>query len=148
MERHKPDSNNAKPACINITKKPAINTQTILIENRLWAMRSYRSLTVNAPGTSRLPFPEGLAATPADWPVGSGQAGFAGTVFIAGEYDGEFGGDAAAADMSGVKTCSGFAAQVAVFWENRTTRTANSIGNLKHILVHISIVISFAMAKG
>ena len=38
--RHRPVSTIANPACMNITKKPAINAQTMLIENRLWAMRS------------------------------------------------------------------------------------------------------------
>ena len=38
--RPKPASTMAKPACMNITKKPAINVHTKLIENRLWAMRS------------------------------------------------------------------------------------------------------------
>ena len=27
---------------MNITRKPVINVQTMLIENRLWTMRSYR----------------------------------------------------------------------------------------------------------
>lgn len=103
---------------------------------------------IYVPGISPLPFPEGVVGAPADWPVGSGQVGFEGAVFVPEKYDGEVGGDAAAADTSGVKTCSGFAAQVAVFTANKTTRTANSIGNLKHFLVHISIVISFDMAKG
>ena len=38
--RHRPVSTIANPACMNITRKPAISAHTMLIENRLWAMRS------------------------------------------------------------------------------------------------------------
>jgi hypothetical protein len=75
--RHMPVSTIAKPACMNMTKKPVTIAQTMLIENRLCAMRSYRSPVVSAEGTSPLPSPAGVAQTPAAAPVGSGQvAGF------------------------------------------------------------------------
>ena len=51
-------------------------------------------------------------------------------------------------EMPGVETRSGFAAQVAVFTANKSIRAINSIGNLKHFLVHITIVISFDIVEG
>ncbi len=74
--------------------------------------------------------------------------GFEGTVFIPEKYDGEVGGDASVVDMPGVETCSGFAAQVAVFTANKSIRATNSIENLKHFLVHITIMTSFDIAEG
>jgi hypothetical protein len=103
---------------------------------------------LSAPGISPLPRPERLVQTPADWPVGSGRAGFDGTVFILEKYDGGVGGDAMALDIPGVNVSSGFAAQVAVLTANKSIRAINSIENFKHFLVHITIMISFDIAEG
>ena len=40
LARQRPVSTSAKPACMNITRNPVIMAQQMLIENRLWAMRS------------------------------------------------------------------------------------------------------------
>ncbi len=73
LARHSPVSTIAKPACMNITRKPVINVQTMLIENRLWTIRSKWSGGVILLGTSPVPSDAGVAQTPAALPVGSGQ---------------------------------------------------------------------------
>ncbi len=37
LARHKPVSTNAKPACMNMTRKPVTSVQTMLIDTLLWA---------------------------------------------------------------------------------------------------------------
>ena len=86
LARQRPVSTIAKPACMNITRKPASKVHTMLIEIKLWAMRSYRSALVSLPGTSfpfsGVPSPPGLAQTPAAAPVGSGQVGLFGSRLV------------------------------------------------------------------
>ncbi len=53
FERHKPPSTIAKPACMNMTKKPVTSVHTMLMENMLWALRSYRSGIVKLLATHR-----------------------------------------------------------------------------------------------
>ncbi len=40
LARDKPPSTIENPVCMNMTKKPVISVQTMLIENKLWAIRS------------------------------------------------------------------------------------------------------------
>src|ERR1051325_3198778 len=75
LARHMPVSTSAKPACMNMTKKPVIRVHTMLIENRLWATRSYTSVGPSVAGVSPLPSPPGVAQTPLAAPVGSGHVG-------------------------------------------------------------------------
>ncbi len=80
--RDSPPSTIEKPACMNITMAPVIKVQTMLIENRLWAIRSYRSVVASFSGTSAVPSAAGVAQTPAAPPVGSGQEGLAGSALV------------------------------------------------------------------
>src|SRR3954468_17162368 len=91
LARHRPVWTIAKPACMNITRNPAINTQTMLIENRLWAMRSYRSPELRDAGTSPLPSAAGDAVEPAARPVGSGQVGLLSFSLVPEKYGGRTG---------------------------------------------------------
>src|SRR6185369_11615912 len=103
--RQRPVSTNMKPACMNITRKPATSVQTKLMEYRLCATRSYTSVIESAPGTSPLASPAGVAHTPVAPPVGSGQVGFAGSALVPVKYPGRCGGSAAAvAALPGICT--------------------------------------------
>src|SRR3954447_1914471 len=72
LARHRPVSTSAKPACMNMTMKPVINVQTILIEILFLPTRSATSLRVRPP----VAFAAGTSATPPAFaPVESGFGG-------------------------------------------------------------------------
>ena len=58
--RQSPVSTSAKPACMNMTKKPVINVQTMLIEITFLPTRSATSLSVSPLAASAT----GILATP------------------------------------------------------------------------------------
>src|SRR3954454_15114330 len=81
LTRHKPASTEAKPACMNMTRNPATNVQTMLMEYRLWAMRSYNPLTGIFDGSSSPGEAAGVAHVPAALPVGSGHLASFSSIF-------------------------------------------------------------------
>src|SRR4029450_11316996 len=96
LARQSPVSTSANPACMNMTRKPVISVQIMLMEKRLWTIRSYRSLVPRDAGVSPFPSLAGPAHTPAEPPVGSGQVGLLGSVFAPEKYGGKAGAGAAA----------------------------------------------------
>src|SRR5690348_12320036 len=103
-----------KPACINMTRKPAINVQTMLIENRLWTIRSESAAGVMADGS---PSPTiasvpsafltavaaGVAQTPLLAPVASGN--LVASSGVSAMYAGS-GGAAVGGDCSAPSSCA------------------------------------------
>src|SRR5438034_9719145 len=74
LARVKPVSTMANPACMNMTRKPVIRVQTMLMEILLWPTVSITSARVGLAGS----FTGTSAAVPVTAPVGSGPLGSAG----------------------------------------------------------------------
>ena len=74
LARVKPVSTMANPVCMNMTRKPAIRVQTMLMEILLWPTVSITSARVGLAGS----FTGTSAAVPVVAPVGSGPLGAAG----------------------------------------------------------------------
>src|SRR5258708_12629918 len=74
LARQKPVSTMANPACMNMTRKPVMSVQTMLIEILLWPTVAITSASVGALAS----FTGTSDAVPVLSPVGSGGAGAAG----------------------------------------------------------------------
>src|SRR6266850_7826618 len=71
LARVKPVSASAKPACMNMTRKPATSTHTKLIDTRLWPTKSATSSSVGLPAVLAVT----SATPPVAVPAGSGLEG-------------------------------------------------------------------------
>src|SRR6266699_4672492 len=97
LARVNPVSTIANPACMNMTRKPVMSVQTMLIEILLWPTVSMTSARVGFAGS----FTGTSAAVPVTAPVGSGPLGSAGAAA----------GAAAAGDSAGAGAASVGAAE-------------------------------------
>src|SRR6267142_5185512 len=91
--RVKPVSARAKPACMNITRKPATSVHTKLIATRLWPTKSASSSTVGLPAILAVTSPMPPVAVPA----GSGFDGGGADTAAVGD-----GADVAAGGVAGL----------------------------------------------
>ena len=85
-----------------------MSVHTMLIEYRLWATRSKRSVELKLLGTSPLPSPAGVAQVPAALPLGSGHVGFFGSLLFPEKYGGRAGVAADAVGLGGGLGVAGF----------------------------------------
>src|SRR5437870_7363749 len=101
LARVKPVSASAKPACMNMTRKPATSTQTKLMATRLWPTKSASSSTVGLPAVLALTSPMPPVAVPAGSGFDGGGAGATAAGAAGGGGGGWGGGGGGAAGAAG-----------------------------------------------